>query len=314
MMKIIAAFALVMIACSNPGVINDKIPYPALEEQRLALAKKPHATPVRLLDSAQVITDLVFLASDACEGRAPGSAGHRLASERILQRMRDAGVDSFDHSLLQLTSGTREIKNIVGFVKGEKYPGKFIVVSAHYDHLGKRGDKTYYGADDNASGTACLLGMAKYYNEHPHDYSLVFAAFDREESGLEGANAFVKIMQQEKKDIVFNLNMDMIARSDKNEIFASGLSHYPANKYMVDAVQGKTNVALLMGHDTGNNSDDWTTQSDHAAFYAAKIPFLYIGVEDHPDYHKPTDTVDKISFSRYIENCNMVAMLVNAYK
>ena len=146
------------------------------------------------------------------------------------------------------------------------------------------------------------------------DSSLIFAAFDREESGLEGAIAFVKNLPVDKKNVVFNLNMDMIARSDKNEIFASGLSHYPANKYLVDAVQNKTNVMLLMGHDTGNNIDDWTSQSDHAAFHEAKIPFLYIGVEDHPDYHRPSDTFSKINLNSYIENCNMIALLINAYK
>jgi hypothetical protein len=313
-MKIIAAFIVVAIACSGTGVTEGDLPYSSLEQQRAALARKPYTKPVRILDSTQIIADLTFLASDSCEGRAPGSKGHRFAEERILQRMRETGIDSFNNSLLQLSGGTREIRNIISWIKGKKYPGKFIVISAHYDHLGKRGNRTYYGADDNASGSACLLAMARYYKEHVHDYSLIFAAFDREETGLEGAYAFVKQMNETKKDIVFNLNMDMIARSDRNEIFASGMSHYPANKYLADTVQNKVNVMLLMGHDTGNSIDDWTMQSDHAAFYKAKIPFLYIGVEDHPDYHKPTDTVEKINFSRYIENCNMIALMINAYK
>ena len=194
--------------------------------------------------------------------------------------------------------------------------GKFIVISAHYDHLGKRNGKTYYGADDNASGTACLLSLAKYYKQNPHDYSIIFAALDREEEGLLGAYAFVAriIAEKGKENIVFNLNMDMIARSDKNEIFASGIAHHPSNRYLVDAVQNKVNVIVLMGHDTGGGIDDWTLQSDHAAFHKSGIPFLYIGVEDHPDYHKPTDTVGKISFSRFMENCNMIALLINAYK
>jgi hypothetical protein len=314
-MKMIVALFVVALACSN-AARRDKTepPYPSLEEQRAVLAKKPFARPVRILDSTQVITDLSFLASDSCEGRAPGSAGHRFAEERILMRMRSAGLDSFDNALLQVTTGARETRNIVGWIKGKKYPSKFIVISAHYDHLGKRGPKTYYGADDNASGAACLLALSEYYRQHPHDYSLIFASFDREETGLEGSFAFVKKITAEKKDVVFNLNMDMIARSDKNEIFASGLSHYPANKYLVDGVQDKVNVMLLMGHDTGNNMDDWTMQSDQAAFYKANIPFLYIGVEDHPDYHKPTDTIDRVNFSRYIQNCNMIALMINMYK
>jgi Zn-dependent M28 family amino/carboxypeptidase len=292
-----------------------------LTEQRAAAASKNHATPVRLLDSAQIISDLLFLASDACQGRAPGSTGHQLAAQRVMERMRAAGVDSFGGSLLDRRmarpiNGSSEIRNVVGWIKGTRYPSNFIVVSAHYDHLGIRNGKTFYGADDNASGTACLLAMAKYFKQHPHEYSLVFAAFDREESGLEGAEAFAKWFAAEKStsNVLLNLNMDMIARSDKNEIFASGISHYPKLRYLVDAVQEKVNVALLMGHDTGNDLDDWTKQSDHHVFHKLGIPFLYLGVEDHPDYHKPTDTPGKINFSRYIENCNMIAMLLEAYQ
>lgn len=314
-MRIFIGLVVIAFACSNTVKDDSKLPYPPLAEQRSFLANKPTVKPVRILDSAQIINDISFLASDSCEGRRPGSAGHVLAGERILMRLRTAGVDSFSNSLWQVTNTIKEIKNIVGWIKGKRYPDKFIVISAHYDHLGKRGNKTFYGADDNASGVACLLALAKYYKQHPHDYSLIFAAFDREESGLEGAYAFVKHnAENDKKEIVFNLNMDMIARSDRNEIFASGLSHNPSLKYLVDAVQNKTNVRLLMGHDTGNNMDDWTQQSDHAAFYKAKIPFLYIGVEDHADYHRATDMVDKINLSRYIENCNMIAMMINAYK
>jgi hypothetical protein len=321
-MKISIALLLVLFACApGPAIQNTVQPYPPLNEQRAAASAKDYTSPVRLLDSAQIIDDLLFLASDACEGRAPGSAGHRIAAQRIMERMRATGLDSFGGSLVDLrygppVNGTREIRNIAGWIKGTKYPSKFIVVSAHYDHLGIRNGKTFYGADDNASGTACLLATAKYFKQHPHQYSLVFAAFDREESGLEGAEAFAKWFSAEKgtSNIVLNLNMDMIARSDKNEIFASGIALYPKLRYLVDAVQKKTNVHLLMGHDTGNDMDDWTKQSDHYAFHKLGIPFLYLGVEDHPDYHKPTDTPGKINFSRYIENCNMVAQLLGAYK
>ena len=109
-----------------------------------------------------------------------------------------------------------------------------------------------------------------------------------------------------------NLNLDMVARSDKNEIYACGLKHYPALGYAVEAVQSKTTVNLLSGHDSGSFHEDWTTQSDHYAFHKAGIPFLYIGVEDHEDYHRTSDTFDKINYSSYIENCNMIAMLVKA--
>jgi hypothetical protein len=80
--------------------------------------------------------------------------------------------------------------------------------------------------------------------------------------------------------------------------------------YAVKEVQTKTNAKILMGHDTGNMHDDWTNQSDHYAFHQKNIPFIYVGVEDHADYHQPTDTFEKINLSTYIENCNMIASLL----
>ena len=163
-----------------------RAPYPSLTVQRKALAKKLYVTPTRILDSAAIVRELKFLSSDTCEGRRPGTKGHDKAVERIVQRMKESGLDSFRSSMIQEFSGslinnTRVGKNIIGWIKGTEFPKKYIVLSAHFDHMGKQGDKTYYGADDNASGVACLLALAKYFAKKPHSYSLVFAAFDREE-------------------------------------------------------------------------------------------------------------------------------------
>src|SRR4029077_10118682 len=107
--------------------------------------KKTKVTPVRILDSTSIVEDLKFLASDSCEGRAPGSQGHELAMQRIVDRMRKAGIDSFDNSFLK--GFTRyyhhtpvSAANIVGYVRGRSMPDSFVIVTAHYDHLGKIGD------------------------------------------------------------------------------------------------------------------------------------------------------------------------------
>ncbi|MFT3677324.1 MAG: M28 family peptidase [Chitinophagaceae bacterium] len=317
-------FFILSIACNNKEK-NDKPvgtdPYPTLEAQRAALASKPYATPVRLIDSLQLINDLKYLSSAACEGRKPGTAGHALARARILERLKATAVDSLGGSLIQSFSnssinGSTEGLNVIGWVKGTTNPGKYLVVTAHYDHLGKEGSTIYYGADDNASGVACLLALAEYYKAHPLSYSIVFAALDREEVGFQGAYAAVDWLQAQlgNQALVFNLNMDMIARSDKGEIFVSGVKHFPDYAYVVNDVQPYTNVKVLMGHDGGSPGDDWTQQSDHAAFFAKQIPFLYVGVEDHPDYHKPTDTFERVNPSAYLENCNMILQMIKALR
>jgi Zn-dependent M28 family amino/carboxypeptidase len=229
--------------------------------------------------------------------------------------MREAGLDSFENSLLKIFNGITINRsnlgmNIVGWIKGSQYPDKFIAITAHFDHEGIKNEETYYGASDNASGTACLLGLAKYFKQNPHSYSLLFVAFDREETGLEGSRHFCNNIPFDTDKLKFNLNIDMIARNDKNEIFACGPYHYPAFMNLVNETQQKTNARLLMGHDYGEGPDNWTPRSDHYPFHLKEIPFIYIGVEDHPDLHKPTDTFEKIDLSTYIENCNMVAMMI----
>jgi hypothetical protein len=87
----------------------------------------------------------------------------------------------------------------------------------------------------------------------------------------------------------------MLARSDRNEIFAAGTYHYPWLAPPLQEVARRAGVLLRFGHDRpGTGTDDWTLQSDHGVFHKAGIPFVYFGVEDHPDYHRPTDTADKI--------------------
>jgi len=312
-------------ACSKVvDNVTDEItlPYPPVSEQRASLLNKSPVTPIRTLDSLQIIHDLEYLSSDICEGRKPGTYGHELAKNHVLARMRAIGVDSFSSSLEQIftgfnINGTTSGENLIGWVRGISFPDKYIVITAHYDHLGKTEDgKIYNGADDNASGVACLLALAKFFKQTPHSYSLVFAALDREETWFEGAYNFVHLfgLQVGMNNIKFNLNMDMIARSDSNEIYACGLRNYPSNKYLIEQTQNKTNTRLLMGHDGGISGQNWTNSSDHSPFHQKNIPFLYIGVEDHVDYHATTDDKEKIDYSRFIENCNLINLIIQTIR
>ncbi len=320
--KIIGLLFLV-IACQKKNVSDNAIqlPYPSLENQRAVLATKPIVTPVRILDSLQIVNDLKYLSSSECAGRKPSTNGHNKAFNYILRRMRESGIDSMDNSFVQVfraseIQGSTAGVNIFGYVRGTEKPNDYVVLTAHYDHLGQKNNETYFGADDNASGVACLLGLAKYFKQNPGKLSIIFVATDREENFLEGAYNIVELFRtrQMLSKISINMNMDMISRNDNNEIFACGIYHYPQFKYIVDSVQSKTNVKLLMGHDTRGFRDDWTGLSDHSAFHQRKIPFIYFGVEDHADYHAPTDTFEKINLSFYIEICNMIAQAIKAIK
>ena len=263
------------------------------------------------LDSAQLINDLQFLSSPALEGRLVGTEGNKQARNYIAARFDSLQLAAPDSGRFQSFPARNKATgvNVLGIIKGSQYPDQYYVLSAHYDHLGKKGDKIYTGADDNASGTAALLAMAAWFKLHPPKHSIIFAAFDAEEGGLMGSKYFAENPSVAISNIVFNLNMDMVSRNEKNEIYASGTFHYPFLSKYIDSIRPLTSVTVLLGHDDASKgaSDDWTSQSDHFAFHKKNIPFVYFGVEDHPDYHQPTDSFEKINKGFYYQVSNMIA-------
>lgn len=261
-----------------------------------------------VIDACRLICDIRHLSSDAMEGRSAERPSINKARDFIEQRFRESGLEPVDRSfrqefriVLPRPEDTLLGVNFVGMIKGGGKADKYIVITAHYDHLGIRNGDIYNGADDNASGTAALFAIAKYFRSNKPDHSLIFVAFDAEERGLQGARHFVANLPVPKESIVLNINMDMLSRNDKGELYAAGAFHYPQFKSVLAAVQKTAPVKLLLGHDIpGTGRDDWTGQSDHAAFHRAGIPFIYFGVEDHKDYHRPTDTFENIQPEFYV--------------
>jgi Zn-dependent M28 family amino/carboxypeptidase len=129
---------------------------------------------------------------------------------------------------------------------------------------------------------------------------MVFALWDAEEVGHLGSRAFVADPPIPLTSIAVNVNLDMVSRNDRDELYAAGAHHYPAMRPVLDSLAPHSAVLLRFGHDSGGGRDDWTGQSDHASFHAAKIPFVYFGVEDHPDYHRPTDDFERILPGFYV--------------
>ncbi|HSJ29857.1 MAG TPA: M28 family peptidase [Longimicrobiales bacterium] len=254
------------------------------------------------IDSVRLLRDIGVLAHDSMEGRLVGTPGNARARAFIERSFRERGLQpvggtSYLHPFnIERNNTTIEGVNIVGQVTGTTQPSQYIVVTAHYDHVGVRDGEIYNGADDNASGTAALLAMADYFTRNRPRHTLIFAALDAEEGGLRGARAFVENPPVPLESIVLNINMDMVGRNDAGELYVAGTAHYPQLLPFVEEVARNAEVTLIPGHDRpgARPSDDWTTASDHAAFHRAGIPFLYFGVEDHPDYHRPTDELSGI--------------------
>jgi len=277
--------------------------------QAMATPPPADAASTAVPDGRPLLATIEALTAPGMDGRATGTAGNAKARAWIVERLRTIGVvpmrvepiegaaigrGSFEHpfTFTSKTGVSMQGVNLVATCGGRR-PGPPIVVSAHYDHLGIRDGQTYHGADDNASGVALLLTVAEQCMRTPFEHRLVLAFFDAEEQGLQGARAFL----HSKIAIVpfaLNLNFDMVGRGDKNELYVAGPGRWPALLPLAKEAASRAAITVKFGHDTGGGQDDWTQQSDHGPFHAAGIPFIYLGVEDHADYHKPTDTADKI--------------------
>lgn len=286
----------------------------------IAIAQNSTIPKSKVIDAEQLLNDVKILSADDMNGRVIGSTGGAKAREYVLKRFKESGLQMLGDSYLQpfeIKNRKDEIvkgNNVIGYIKGKGTAQKYIVVSAHYDHLGVQEDKIFNGADDNASGTSALFAMAKYFSKKKPKNSIVFVAFDGEEFDLRGARHFVQNLPVDKNSILVNINMDMISHNDVNELYASGTLHYPLLLKLLEPFTKSKDakVKLILGHDKPDPpQDDWTNQSDHFAFHQVKIPFIYFGVEDHKDYHKPTDDFENINQKFFV---NAVETITGAVK
>jgi len=299
------------------------------------LAARQTARPSTLIDSTRLLADLKTLSADDMEGRLVDTPGGAKARAFVVERFKASGVTPFGASYEEpftFAAGggrrggatpspapaDRHGVNVVGYIDGTSPTHQYIVVSAHYDHLGVRNGVVYNGADDNASGTAALFALAKYFSAHRTRNPLIFAAFDGEEEGLRGSQAFVKAPPVDVAAIEADVNMDMIGRDPDPKLFAVGTAANPVLKPIIETVIPKAPVKFLLGHETpggqqNSPDEDWSRDSDHYSFQQAKIPAVYLGVEDFAQHHQPTDDYDTMSFDFYVGATETSLLVVKAF-
>ena len=201
------------------------------------------------------------------------------------------------------TEAARKVtaQNVVGFLPGSDPARRdeWVVVGGHYDHVGEGGldgDRIHNGADDNASGTAGVLEMAKAFASLPASArparSLVFCAFSGEEMGLLGSDAMLAEGDLPLDKVVFMLNLDMIGRNPDKKVeilgdaFATG----------VEEITEKANIGLDVDFEwSGLN---YSASSDHHSFFSRHVPSMFFFTGLHPDYHQPGDHPDKLAYDR----------------
>lgn len=260
------------------------------------------------IDAQQLWQDFTKLADKSMQGRKTGSAGAKKARDYIQTRFAELGLrpfaqySTYDQTFNYPSDSSSNIGvNVLAFYQGTHLPEQYIVLTAHYDHLGQRGNKIFYGADDNASGVAALLALAEALVEQSSVYSVIFVATDAEENGLYGAKAFVRNAPVELQNIRLNINLDMLAEGGRRKrlYVTSGKVDDWVDSQLQNIIT-RAGLCLVKGHRSslGNRSTvqniNWRKASDHAAFAKLNIPYLFIGVDTHPNYHTSEDRVEQV--------------------
>lgn len=265
---------------------------------------------VRSIEQDRLLLHVEVLAAAEFEGRGAGTEGAELAAAYLAQRLRALQLEpAGTHAFRQPFRGRgRALANVVALLPGSDLADEVVVLGAHFDHLGRVGDRVFHGADDNASGCAALLEVARALRlGAPPRRSVLFVAFDGEEIGLLGSRHFVAHPTVARERIVAMLNLDMVGRGETGDVRVCGTPHSASLQQAVEAAAPAVGLTLHYDHERA-----WRNASDHAPFGDARIPFLYVGVLEHEDYHRPTDTVDKIDGEKLLRIARLVYLTVRA--
>lgn len=265
------------------------------------------------VDSDQLWQEFTILASEQMQGRKTGTDGNLKAQQYIAEQYTALGLSDFPHAEdfyhpFIYKKGFTDIHgtNLVGWHKGNVNPEEFIVITAHYDHLGIKGRDVFYGADDNASGVAAMLSIAKDIVKNGSRYSVIFLSTDAEEKGLFGAKAFVKNPTVPIENIRYNLNLDMLSQGGrKRALYVSGSSKFTEAREIIKTTKEQAGICLIKGHRAPRSGSavssqmNWRKASDHAAFGKLGIAYIFVGVGVHQYYHTPLDRVEKVNREFY---------------
>ncbi|MGJ8593172.1 MAG: M28 family metallopeptidase [Aquaticitalea sp.] len=311
---------LLLSALSIVGACSHKKHSEKLEDVQASIQFEQES---KVTEFANSITDdelkrIVYeLTSNENEGRKTGSFGHNRASkflkdyyinQQILSPM--GGDEYYQHVPKSfLSSDLNSSQNVLAYIKGSEFPDEVLVISAHSDHLGTVDGSINPGADDNGSGTSAILEIAEAFKLAKDQgfgpkRSILFLHLTGEEEGLYGSKFYVEHPIFSLNNTIANLNIDMIGRVDDlhkdnpNYIYLIGSDristelHYISEKANADYTQ----LELDYTYNDENDSNRYYYRSDHYNFAQMGIPVIFYFNGEHEDYHRPTDTADKLNY------------------
>jgi Zn-dependent M28 family amino/carboxypeptidase len=262
-------------------------------------------------------TIMFVFSSDRFEGRYTGEHGQKKAAQFLKEHHKKNGVLAplkNEHYFQAIPSSflpenTKASENVVAFIEGSVKPEEILVISAHYDHLGRNGATIFNGADDNSSGTAAILEIAEAFqqakkNGYGPKRSVLFLHLTAEEQGLYGSKWYVENPLFPLKNHVTNLNVDMIGRVDDahlenpNYLYLIGADKLSTELHELSEQTNKTTLNLSLDYRYNRKKDPnrFYYRSDHYNFAKNNIPIIFYFNGVHEDYHRDTDTSEKINY------------------
>lgn len=306
------AGAIAFMACSTSKEASK-------EDANVDLAAKYAAT----ITAKDLGNHLFTYASDEFEGRETGEPGQKMAVEYLKNFYKNqnivspiGGDDYFQEVPAEwINKNTRrgtykDSENVVAFIEGSEKPEEIVVISAHLDHEGVKNGKVYNGADDDGSGTVAMLEIAEAFQlavkagKGPKR-SILFLHVTGEEKGLLGSKYYTDVDPIfPLENTVCDLNIDMIGRTDSrhkadpNYVYLIGSDKLSTELHTISEAMNKkyTNINLDYKYNDENDPNRFYYRSDHYNFVKNNVPIIFYFNGTHVDYHKPTDTPDKINY------------------
>ncbi len=260
----------------------------------------------------------VFLVGKSTGAALLNSTGDKMAkavNDKKLSKIKGSSVEYLMSREVQMV-GT---ENVLGFLEGTDKKEEIVIITAHYDHIGKQGEEINNGADDDGSGTTSVLKIAKAFAKakaegHGSRRSILFLAVTGEEKGLLGSEYYTNNPVFPLDKTVVDLNIDMIGRTDEAHInnrefvYLVGSNRLSSELHELSEKANNTftNLSIDYTYNDENHPDRIYYRSDHWNFAKNNIPVIFYFNGTHDDYHQPTDTVDKIEFDLLQKRAQLV--------
>jgi len=308
--------------------MKNLITFALIFSSALSFAQYEEAQPFAESIDRQDLKELLYVyASDFFQGRETGKLGQKRAVTFLKEFYEKRGIapakgtdDYFQRMELTIKGEAVSTENVVAIIEGSTKPDEYVVISSHLDHEGIKNGQIYNGADDDGSGSVALLEIAEAFQKAAEagkgpQRSVIFLHVSGEEKGLLGSKYYTDNPLYPLANTIADFNIDMVGRTDpkresdnRNYIYLIGSDRLSTELHEIseEANKANTNIELDYTYNAEDDPNRFYFRSDHYNFAKNNIPVIFYFNGTHADYHKPTDTVEKIQYDLLEERARLV--------